>query len=430
MFLPVFLEKLMHRSVFQEHPGVAMFKESRFRLLPYLCGFFVVIFIGRLQELLPELSSLYLGKVAFALNFLYFIFTFNLDRVRVVAKYNVIFKIILYIFILSICSIPFSVWPSGSLKFVIDVMFLNVFFYFILCYASSNEKNIALLVYFCLLTVAIIVFFAFGVTDMDRVSVSDTYDSNDTAYIMVCFFPLAYYVAKAKKGVFKLALFLLVGAMVVVIIKTGSRGGFLSLLVTIVLILLKDRKNMIKMGLVAVFLAVIFSMFAGQDYWDRMSSITDTEDYNYSARGGRLDLWKAGMRLMFSNPVLGVGVGQYNVAEGLSHADVGGKWSTAHNAYIQIGVELGFPGLVLFILLLTKNIAFIRNIQKDKYNKLSSINMQAIASGLEVGLCGYCICVVFLSQAYSPVLMYLSAMVTGVGYMHQKSLHANIAKHV
>jgi len=419
----------MRNPVCQQQVEGLGHKQHNFWLLPYLCGFCVIVFIGRIQELFPHLSSFYLGKVAFAVSFIYFIFTIKIDSIKEHFKDDLTIKYILAIFFIAICSIPLSVWPTGSIKFVTDVLFLNMFFYFILSYASKNENNIIFIINSVVISVAIIAIVAFNITGMDRVSVSYTYDSNDTAYIMVCFLPLVYYSAKARKGILKLMMFLLVGVMMVVIIKTGSRGGFLGLLAVVVMVLLKERKNIIKTLLFATLLTIVFSIFAGQDYWDKIASIADTNDYNYNARGGRLDLWKSGIKLMFSNPVLGVGVGQYNVAEGLSHADVGGKWSTAHNAYIQIGVELGLPGFFFFLLLLVHNITSIRKIQRQPCYGYSSTRLSAISSGLEIGLYGYCACAIFLSQAYSPVLMYLSAMITGLKFIYHRfeqneNLHA------
>ena len=64
---------------------------------------------------------------------------------------------------------------------------------------------------------------------------------------------------------------------------------------------------------------------------------------------------RQGIRLMTQNPLTGVGIGIFAIAEGSSRKDTGGPkepWKTAHNSFIQIGGELGVGGLILFILLI------------------------------------------------------------------------------
>src|SRR5215471_3448253 len=67
--------------------------------------------------------------------------------------------------------------------------------------------------------------------------------------------------------------------------------------------------------------------------------------------GARWPVWQAALRLILEHPVIGVGAGVFEVAEGPSHGG-SGKWSTVHNSFLQIGAELGIPGLALFVFLL------------------------------------------------------------------------------
>jgi O-antigen ligase len=65
-------------------------------------------------------------------------------------------------------------------------------------------------------------------------------------------------------------------------------------------------------------------------------------------------VWARGRAYWRANPILGVGAGNFGVAEGEFNADTGrtGKWSAAHNAYIQALAELGTFGGGLFIAML------------------------------------------------------------------------------
>ncbi len=62
------------------------------------------------------------------------------------------------------------------------------------------------------------------------------------------------------------------------------------------------------------------------------------------------------MGYMFTHPIFGVGVNNFSRAEGRSDiiterqaAGRGTKWSVAHSSWVQIGAELGIPGLAALL---------------------------------------------------------------------------------
>src|SRR5678815_3555338 len=93
-------------------------------------------------------------------------------------------------------------------------------------------------------------------------------------------------------------------------------------------------------------------------YWQQMGTIASESDYNRTDETGRVQIWKRGIGYMLSNPLLGVGAGNFPAAEGLlspfaqrQQFGVGVRWSAAHNTLVQVGAELGVVGLVLFVAL-------------------------------------------------------------------------------
>src|SRR5690606_35149757 len=107
---------------------------------------------------------------------------------------------------------------------------------------------------------------------------------------------------------------------VLAIVKSGSRGAFIGLIGVGLAMLFTYRvvrwQHRLMMTLAAVGLLAVFG---GNTYWALMKTILNpTADYNWSggSETGRMEIWKRGMGYMAANPLLGVGVRCFSVAEG------------------------------------------------------------------------------------------------------------------
>src|SRR5439155_15598037 len=134
--------------------------------------------------------------------------------------------------------------------------------------------------------------------------------------------------------------------------------------------------------------------FASEAYWTRISTIWGGEagvTNQYDAGGitaARWDVWKTGLLLFLNNPLIGVGAGAFSVAEGYSHGGAG-KWSTAHNSFLQIGVELGIGGLILFVFVLYQAVVSCQELARRGSDGPGRPALRPLARGLEIGLYGY-----------------------------------------
>jgi O-antigen ligase len=102
--------------------------------------------------------------------------------------------------------------------------------------------------------------------------------------------------------------------------------------------LLQPNKAVISVVMVLVVLLGAFFMPAS--YLERLQTIGNYEEDASSTK--RLDLWRIGIRLFLSNPILGVGPENF-----IYYAE-----STPHNAYIQVASEMGALALILYVGLL------------------------------------------------------------------------------
>ncbi len=147
--------------------------------------------------------------------------------------------------------------------------------------------------------------------------------------------------------------------MPVAILFTGSRAGFLGLVLFGVLVLLRSRQKarMISLGLVAT-LAV--ALAAPPEAWNRVRSLTkvkNTEvletEADESARQ-RYMIWQIAWKMWEDNPVFGVGLGvapHANLAYALNRNEwalARARWNT-HNTFLNVLAETGLPGFIFFM---------------------------------------------------------------------------------
>ena len=179
------------------------------------------------------------------------------------------------------------------------------------------------------------------------------YDSNDLAALMALAFPLALGAALRLRGRAQVAAWIGMFIVLLTTIATGSRGGFLGLVAGGLAFVAASRGP--KQLIVAIVLAVggvIGWSSAAPTFRSRILGLTDlSNDYNVTSEVGRQAVWKRGWTYIKANPIMGVGIGNFSMAEGdyFTTDDRRGKWSTAHNSYIQVAAETGFPGAFIFV---------------------------------------------------------------------------------
>ena len=161
-------------------------------------------------------------------------------------------------------------------------------------------------------------------------------------------------------------------------------------------------------------MVLIFALLAPASYWQRISTIWGGEEPTadrYVAGGfqtARWEIWKNGLTLIASRPILGVGAGAFPIAEGSLHK--GGKWNAAHNSFIQIAAELGLPGLGVYLFLLYRGFTNCRKVIRATHRSGPLAGYYWTAQGIETSLCGYVVAGSALNQAYSDIFYFLLAM--------------------
>lgn len=349
-------------------------------------------------------------------------FAFSLPRARLrTVLHAPEMRAVLGIAALGIITVPTALWPGASLRFVLFGFSKTTIFFFLLLYCVRTFREFRRLAWAGagaagLLGLAIVVLSAAG-----RAQVGGSYDPNDTAFVMVCLLPIVVMLMAAETGRRRWILAPIVGLCLLTNIMTKSRGGFVTLLVVALILIAKlpSRQAALKIGIVVGGL-LIFVLFAPQSYWDRVSTIwgggSEAAQGDEYLRGGitpRWELWKTGVRIMLENPLLGVGLGNFSIAEGMTHggAKVGsGRWMAPHNSFTQIGSELGVVGLGLLLYLLYRALRNCRTVIRVARRSPQLRYHLYLAQGLETSLYGYIVGGMALSHAFSDFLYFLIAV--------------------
>jgi len=170
----------------------------------------------------------------------------------------------------------------------------------------------------------------------------------------------------------------LVPVMLLVILLTQSRGAFIGLLVGFgPSTLVRLRKWRYGAAPVLAGLAVI-ALLVPAASWHRLGSITsltstiaNADDRGRPEPGGsrldeltsasavaRFEVLQTGLHIAASHPVLGVGIGGYREANERYAPRLGER--DAHNTYVSLAAEMGFPGLMLWLGLVGSVLAQVR----------------------------------------------------------------------
>lgn len=396
--------------------SIFMSDKAILALLPlYLWTF---VHIGRPQDIFPFLFKLHLGKVFAGLTIFAYFATLKKTNQEILIMPEV--KLFIALVLLMILSGSFGVYPRLSFNFLTGDFYKSIIYFLILVKVLTTIKDVERLAWTTVIsaTAMALASVSTGQAGAGRVSIGTMYDPNDFAMMLVTSLPFVLFFFLRTKGLIKVFSSASIILILLAIILTQSRGGFIGLGVVITAFLFSQsyEKQVFRKIALVMLLCFLFCGLASENYWDRIQTIWTGDDQG----SGRVILYKRSLKLMLENPILGTGVGCFVSAYGRAlenkqfhpvGSEYDWKWKTAHNAFLQIGVELGFPGLVIYLILIYYT---IRNFSETK--RLSKIkglkDVHTYANMFKVSLMGFLVCSFFLSKAYSASFFLILAVST------------------
>jgi O-antigen ligase len=419
-------------------PGVAEPDRRWDPLLLFLAAY-VLTAVGRVHQLFAFLAPLHLILVSAGLAICLYVADGKPTRRFSPVLQNRTTRYVLGLAAVMALSIPGALWPGGAFMELTDEFGKMAAMYVLLVAAIRGFRDVERIAFIYLMAVGIyaaVVLSRFGVGGSQwRLGMLEYYDANDFATLAVIAVPLGvYFMVRPRPTWRRLVSAAAVVCLVVAFVWAGSRGGLLALLAMGGFLLLRYGAIHVRWRiLAAALIALVFTATASDAYWEKMRTILQPkDDYNITTQEGRVQVWKRGLGYMQQHPLLGVGAGNFSTAEGtispVARASVmrGVKWSVAHNSYVQVAAELGVPGLILFLLMLSSTFRTLRAVQRvalpSRRGERSPPPAQ-LAQALAAALIAYMVGGFFLSLAYRDLLYVLLALAVGLGKVMRHLLH-------
>lgn len=371
-----------------------------------ICAYFFLEYV-RPQSIYPALSFLPWTQLAVLGAF---IGCFNDKSVKWVSSSINVWLILFFIAIL--LSSAFAYWPSFAFE-RLENFYTWLIIYFLIINIVNTEKRffIFLCIFFLAtfkLSLSLSITWAkrgFAFTDWGLSGPPGFFqNSGELAIQMLVFWPLAWafalyvrpHVSKAK---YFILLLMPVTAMMVVL-GASSRGAQLALLVQLLLL----NASSIFKPKVLIACVVVLSllwMVLPQEQKDRFQVAGDDRTSIQ-----RLLYWENGVDMMNKHPGLGVGYFNYiPYYERAYHEDM--LYETAelpHNIFIQVGADLGYPALIMYLIMIFYALFKTRSTRKLLHQRTERNFFAFIFSYLNLSVIGFVVAGQFVSVVYYPFL--------------------------
>ena len=315
----------------------------------------------------------------------------------------------------SVLTLPLSYWPGGSMTVLTDHYLKAVAFFWLLGTLVTTTARLRVLAWalvLCSIPLAATGlnnylsggFLSTGVPGFRRIigykgGSGIAGNPNDLALMLNLIIPIAGVLLLDAR---RMAMRWLAGSALVLsaiaVIVTFSRAGFLTLAATFImfLVVLARRRSPGKATML-LLAGISLLAFMPTGYADRLSTITDISADRTGSAEGRWQDFQIALDIVSHHPVIGAGIGQDILAMNESR---GRGWTSVHNAFLQYAVDLGLPGLALFVWLYLACLRSARTVERYAAREPALRDLTHLAAGVQVALVAFVVAAFFHPIAY------------------------------
>ena len=395
---------------------------------------FTTLLFFRPQDHVKALESLHLAELA-AIAGLAAMVVRRLRAGQTIAKVNTEVIAVIMLGAVIVLTIPFSIWPGGSLKVFSDIYVKIILIFALMMSTITSPRRLRQMTWVMIIASGYIagrgVFdYMRGVNlvegDRLRGAIGGMFENpNDLALNLVTFLaPTLFIIVHDRKPSRRIFASLLAVLMLAATVATKSRSGFLGLIAMGLVVIYYTAR--IKPGIVlGVLVAGLLALpVMPSSFWNRMDSIMNAEEDATGSRAARVRLLNQGFEVFVDNPVTGIGAGQFQNYNAPGTIE---KWRVTHNVWLQVASELGIFGLLAFLFLVVRaysanfrtlrmlRMPRTRNDQPAPEDPLTMTPQQRVivdtnAKGMIAAIVGWTVCSLFASVAFNWTFYYVLAL--------------------
>lgn len=383
-----------------------------------LMGFTVVLLFAP-QSYIPALATLRPAFLLAGLGIGFYVYD-RWSRRQPIVVWTRELRLVSCLALWAAAGIPFSIWPGGSFALMADNFVKTLAIFWLLSHVAVSAVRLRQVAWS--LTVMAVGLSAFAVYNYLTGAVIEhqrllgnegslTKNPNDMALMINLIVPLTVGLFLSSKEAHTRAVLLAaIGLEAVTVVLTYSRAGALTLGLIFFLYFWKLRRRPERKLFYAVLVAGVLALpLLPSTYFDRLGTITDIQaDRTGSAQERWADMVIA-MKKSLTNPIKGYGIGM-NV---LTMNEERQTWRAVHNVYLELALDLGFPGLVLFLMLLS---ACIQGTLLAQRRSRPGTNRALfhMAEGVQVSLIAYAVAAMFHPVSYHFYFYYIAGLAVAV----------------
>ena len=312
-----------------------------------------------------------------------------------------------------------STWKGGSLEVVLPYLRTALPILLLVPAVTATPAELTRIVK--VLGLSGIAITAFGLLhrsyDQGRMDISSAgssiQDPNDFAAHLILLLPaVAFYCfGKGRSAVLKLLGTFVIGAALSEIMSTGSRGGLVALMATVLFVAVTGTGRIrAAIFLGAPVLVLLALPFVPHDAAQRLKSLFDSSASTESAAASsdaRKALFMESLAVTAQHPLLGVGPGVFMDYQAGMAAErhQKGMWHETHNGYTQISSECGVPALLLYLYSVFLTLKSLWKAWKGPNQEIA-----AAARTLLIMVVAFNSSLVFLAQGYRFTMLVLVAI--------------------
>ncbi len=332
----------------------------------------------------------------------------------------------------TLVTLPLSMWPGGSAAVLREMFIKALLMFWVIAHVVDTPQRLTRLTWW--LTLMSVPLAATGVKKylngefiqnvagmrIEGYGTGLTANPNDLALMLNLLLPLC--VALFLHARTFLQRTLLLGILVLTaggVVMTFSRSGFVTLATILALYTYRfsrqGRLSYVGVLLVAVALAV---PLLPTTYVDRLATIVDTEkDETGSAQVRWIDM-EAAAQYVSQHPVFGAGLGQDILALNKVRGET---WTSVHDVYLQYAVDLGLPGLILFVMLLAAAIRSAAAARREAVAR-GRDDIASIAEAIWISLLAFAVAAIFYPVGYHFYFYYFAGLAVAVWQITHRTL--------